>query len=400
MEPSLARHHLNAELSELRQRRLTAQKQLDQAALDIGVRASYLRDNLGQSKAKSAEIAGVSPGHLTDWMTKAADANTTLDDPLQLIPWLKGAELQSFVARHGGIARIVAGFEDTDVYMRSGIDPTRLLHAGYGGHLRKPHMIIACVDGEITAVDNVQVGYGGTGPSNAIGELTGLGLSDDDAQRIAWSRFSDTHFTDTLSVERQFNSKWAQDDTGGVSPYGDGFIAVVSLDGYTAPAAHTAITTAGREAADDPPPRRTRLRAWLDLLASPDCPAWIGSPSTRRVRIYLDRDAAALDGFASRDWRLQPYPLIIEQGALQLWVSFPALRDTAQRYPAELYQLLAELGFYTAADTLEPNSHRPAFVRWLANRGRVAPPYVDLDDRELTRIHTLPDDERWKLRRF
>ncbi len=393
-----ARDQLNHDLASLSSQRRHLQDRADSLALEIAARATYLRDHLGQSKARSAEIAGISPSHLTEWMTRARADGVEVDDPLERIPWLNGRALRDYVATHAGIARIIAAFDDTDVVMTSGINPVGFLDQG---SLRHPHLLIECGDGAHVAVDRVQVGYGGTGPSNTIDELQGIGVSDDIAYRIAHNRYSNVTFDDhNQVVDEDITSEWPRDHTGGVTPHRDGFVALLSLDGYTrAPTPDEDSTEETYGGFYPTTPERTRLRAWLDLLTDASAPDWMRGD--RRVRVYFGDAAAIRDGFTEDQiWGgdnpsrlVDVFTLIIEQGLLQLWVLMPEPADTRQRFPAELYPLLDELGFYDAVDALDPASQRSSFVRWISSLGRVPPPFVDLENWPLTRVYPTPTNQ-------
>lgn len=380
MDIPTARKTLNRELEELRWRRSRLQRDLDDTGIDIGARAAALHE-LGQPKARSAEMAGVSASHLTELVAKAREAGKTINDPLDRLPVLKGAELQEFVAHHGGPARIIASFHGADVMHMSKLEPTAFLE---GNRLISRHMMIQCADDDWTIVENVQVGYGGTGPGNARQELTGIGLDPDTAERIAHTRVSDVQLDHTLKMtaDSLFTNDWPRYELGGLTLVADRFVVTMTLDGFgQIPASEYA---AARAAADthngfEPiPPAMPPLQAWLERFDDETIP-WL--QGTRRARVYLDRNAAERDGYTMQEvygyGRGPVYTVIIEQGPVQLWLNAPRSNDPTQRYAPEVHAALGAAGFYS--EPLDPTAGRGTFVRWLADLGRTPPPYVDLN---------------------
>ena len=85
------------------------------------------------------------------------------------------------------VTRIVAGFAASDVFWSSGCDPGRFL-TNTSGSLIVPHMLWEVDSGDVIAVDEVDVGYGGAAPSRAFTLLGELGLSDADIQDLTRDR--------------------------------------------------------------------------------------------------------------------------------------------------------------------------------------------------------------------
>lgn len=399
MDAERARMKLNRNLESVRHRRSRVQQEVDDLGVEIGAISETL-NHLGQSKSKSAEIAGVSQSHLSDLSARARAAGIVVPDPRGQLDSLRGTPLREHVHVHGGPARIIASFDDWDALHMSKLNPQLFYHRGDG--LVRENMLINCADGTWIAVDNVNVGYGGTGPSNAIRELETIGLNSELSRDIAYSRVSDVRLDDSLTAidGSLFTSEWPHSDLGPIEYLDeDLFVVRIDADGF---GQENAAAAARRRATADTlhgfypsPPRGSRLRAWLAHFDDPDV-AWLyGQP--RRARVYLDWRPASDDGYATHRSHLiggfglpKVYTVIIEQGPIQLWLKVPSSNDEAQRFSPEVYAALGAAGFYT--DDLDPTAGRSAFTRWLASLGRTPPPYVDLDGLPLNH----PDPARSK----
>lgn len=398
----MARRSLNDQMSALAQRRSQAQEEIDRAGLEIGATATYLRDVLDQPKARSAEYARLSPSHMTELMRTAAEQNVSIGDPLSRIPFLARAELQAHLNKTGGAHRIIASFSRSDPLYMSGIDPSALVDKRYGQDIHLPHMLIQSGDGDWVAVDNVNVGYGGTGPSNAFRELSGLGLSPELARSITASRVSDVNLDNP--DDALLSSSWPHVHLDAPSPLADFFVVVLPTptenrlprmsvinDAFRRAQRQRTTGDAGDDGYDyteggfyptrpiDPP-----LTRWLEKLDSGDAPNWLCGQ--RRARVYLDRETAREHGFSqeSRNPWGGPravYPVIIEQGRLQLWLSIPTSNDPTILFTPEIYDALDQAGFYTTE--YRERDEQGAFWRWLRSHGSQRPAMVDMDDRPL-----------------
>lgn len=400
MDVDSARRTLNDDLNDLRRRRERLSADFDSAGTEIGAITEVLSD-LGQPKSRSAEHAGVSPSHMTELVARARAEGRSIPDPLRRIPELRGTELQNYVAAHGGPVRVLASFADLDVLHLSRLDPMAFLR---GDYLFCPHMLIQCADDEWTAVENVQVGYGGTGPGNARSELTSLGIDQATADLIAGYRVSDVALTDALVADdaSQFTHDWPQSDLSEYHYIAERLVVPIDADGF-GQIPESAYVHA-RQQKDTLhgfyglPPSRSELRAWLDLLDDESLPWRHG---VRRARVYFDLDAANDDGYTfPRRMGLgfpATYSVIIEQGPIQLWLKVPRSNDPSQRYAPEVHAALGAAGFYT--DHLDPTAGRGAFVRWMSGLGRTPPPYVDLDDIPLRFPNPSTYDERSRGRK-
>ena len=390
MDSESAREALNGQLQALAGRRARAQDEIDRAGLEIGATATYLRDVLRQSKARSAEFAALSPSHMTELMRAAVNAGITIDDPLRKIPVLRGEALQTYVRQNGGPRRIIASFADSDTMWMAKIEPEAFLDLDdrYGGLLNVPHMLVHTREGTWVAVDNVNVGYGGTGSSNALRELQGLGLDPDMAKQVAYSRVSDVDLEDPDNG--LFTNRWPHVPLGEPSPVGDFFVVVVPVEDPSARARRLGIrNVAGPRDFEQTHngfyatwPSEPPLARWISALDDPAAPEWLSGP--RRARVFLDREVARAAGFAQltlQPWQLGSYgtyPVVIEQGRLQLWLDIPTSNDPTMLFTPEIYAALDQAGFYT--DDLRARDDQSSFWRWLRSLGAVRPDFVDLDD--------------------
>lgn len=376
-----ARTTLNIRLDSLAAQRRQAQKELDRTALEMGATATYLREVLGQSKAQSAQRLGVSPSHLTEYMTRAQDAGTQIDDPLHRVASTRTAgDLEGFFERHGPVSRIVSSFESSDTLYMSGLHPMQFLQRssldGDREWLDLSHLMFQAEDGDwiMVSAGVANVGYGGTGPSNVQRLLKQLGLEDDLAYSIAYSRVSDVSFDGLNVTLADHSDHWPRYSVPAPAVRRGQLVSGVSVDGLLNAPPQPRDTAGGFSPAET---GNTRYQNWLSLLdgAAPyPTPAWMLGP--RRGRLYLDSDAAREDGFEMGRGR-GVASFILQQGDLQLWVETPYRLERDSRIAPEVYPILRESGFYT--DRLEAHDQRGAFRRWLLTRltGPDAP-YVDL----------------------
>lgn len=380
----MARRTLNSQLLALAERRARAQAEIDRSGWEIGATATYLRDVLGQPKARSAEYARLSPSHMTELMKAAAEHSIVIDDPLKRIPFLQGAQLQSYVSDRGGLRRIVASFDEDDPLYMSQVDPSSFLNRDFGRGLRLPHMLVLTRADEWVAVDNVTVGYGGTGPSNALRELAGLGIQPELAENVAYSRVSDVDLD--APAEGLFTNSWPHVHLEAPTPIGDYFVVVVPTsqgddeDDLPLDPRLSETDSSGFYGTPDSQPA---LRRWLAFLDAPDAPPWLRG--TRRSRVYLDRPAAIEHGFTqttltpwNQGYRPHVFPVIIEQGRLQLWLDVPVSNDPTVLFSPEIYGALDQAGFYTA--DFRARDDQGTFWRWLRSLGAQRPTFVDLND--------------------
>lgn len=393
MDQVTARSTLNRELTVRSERRARLQDEIDQEGRQIGAVATYLRDELGQPKARSAEFARLSPSYMTELMRSAYENGVTIVDPLQRIPFLMGPSLQQYVAERGGPRRVIASFASSDPFYMAKLDPESIRDEHYGNGLRPPPMLVQTREtNEWVGVDNVTVGYGGSGPTNAHRELTGLGIDPELALDVANFRVSDVDLDSP--DDRLRTNKWPHVPLELPTPIG-GFFAVAidvgapSYDGaISGPETDELdVTHNGFYATLSTHPLLTR---WLTMLDSAELPEWLSGD--RRARVYLNRSLAQEHGFSEHSlaasWGYEPtvYQVIIEQGRLQLWLNIPTSNDPTVLFTPEIYDALEQAGFY--ADEYQAKDAQAAFWRWLRSRGSQRPDSVDLYDRAL--LYTPP----------
>lgn len=342
--------------------------------LELGATTSYLRDVLGQSKARSAEQAGISASHMTELMARAGDQGLTVEDPLQRIAATKRThEIEDFVHRHEGIARIVASFHHPDTLYMSGVHPSRLLRRyEHSAYIYTTSLMVQAADGDWIAAAGCNVGYGGSGPDNTILLLSRLGLPEDLALSIASHRVSDVTFDGLTLVSADHSNEWPRYPVDLPDVIQDQFVAGLSVDGLL-----SRRTVSERGTMGGFYPVTTDRTAYEDWLALLDCthdyptPDWL--MGDRRGRIYFDADTARADGYLLGHDRDASF--ILHQGDLSLWIETPYVLDKRRQLDPQMYPILRAAGFYV--DDLEARDQAGAFRRWLtAQRGRE--PFVDL----------------------
>jgi hypothetical protein len=291
------------------------------------------------------------------------------DDRLQTI---KYSQLDGALSDTGEKPiRIVSGFEESDVWQGSGLSP---LFFERDEWLEVPHMAIQLDSGVWIGVQQVQVGYGGTGPGNARRALTGL-VPDDLAMKISEHRYSDVRLDDLDSSI--FSASWPYFDLD-LPSYQDGRFVVWFNEDDVQLTEHIV----GRPRSNFfPTPRSTPLlKAWLDLLRSDEVPEWCSG--TIRARVFLDATEATKQGFFVRRGGIDRFSptLVIEQGLLQLWFALSAAPEGAW-LPREAYEILDYAGVYPEKLAQEDEKAQAPFRRFLARfgfEGRQRPSYLDI----------------------
>ena len=379
---------LNIELSALARQRRHQLKGAERASLEIGARTQYLRDHLGQSKAASAQLAGVSPSHLTEWMTRAGSEDIALGEPHGRVPFLAGGDLTTFVLTHGGLRRIIASHAEHDCFFLSGLDPQQLRS---GDGLIQPRMMVQTLDGEWAAVANVDVGHGGTESENAVRALLPLGLDADLVADLVRFSASDVRFgggSDPVEPPLHSRIHPAVPLRGPSFVRGAWVVRLAPVDlleegpmgaDHQTVALHSDLWTHGGGG--------SHLQRWIEYLDS-QVGEWC--EGSRRARFYFDEAVAEAHGFQSDPSassalvRQRPYTAVIEQGRMQLWIALPVSTDPAERFVSEVHEVLRLMGFF---DDLEALDNRSAFWTWLSRLGEFASPgYVDLGGEPLRSV--------------
>lgn len=279
--------------------------------------------------------------------------------------------------------RIVSAFEESDVWQGSGLSPTFFERDEW---LEVPHMAIQLDSGSWVGVEQVQVGYGGTGPGNARRALAGL-VHEELAAKIAEHRYSDVDLTNPQASV--FSSSWPYFDLD-LPDFQDGrFIVWFNEDDVQL----THRTVNEPSSNFFPKPRSTPLlKAWLDLLRSDSVPGWCSG--TIRARVFLDPAEAAKQGFFVRRGGIDRFSpaLVIEQGILQLWFALSAPPEGAW-LPREAYEILDYAGVYPEQLALDDEKAQAPFRRFLAKfgfEGRQRPSYLDISPDGTSSLDYIP----------
>ena len=211
--------------------------------------------------------------------------------------------------------------------------------------------------------------------------IRGLGVNEQTAYDIAWRLASDVSL-ETIGTDVVANSTEAT-VLGLHLPRRIGRSWVVPF------AAEQSFGTAIKSGRPSPPRLPyvevdpLPLSRWLAYLAQPReaLPSWLRG--SLRVRVYLDREAARADGFSQQTLRPDNYshavfPVIFEQGRVQLWVTVPFSDDPTVMLADETYGILDEAGFIT--DDLRARDSQSALRRMVraATTGHKRPDRLDL----------------------
>lgn len=367
---------LLSQLVFLRTRRDSAAIQLRQVDLEIGTTIGKLLWSEGPHTLSSiARELGVSHTHVKTLARRAQSANPD-DRPEEvssqqdwLPPILDGFHAAKYLEetkRH--VVRVIASFVSSDILWMTGLSPT-LFDQG-PGRLELPHMIWELDDGSWLGIGPVNVGYGGTGGTLAFRALTRAGIDATLANRIVALRWSDTHVP---TGEVHGAKTWPRVPLDPPESLGAFYVLNVNRDSLT-----------NREQKSDETgfyPSHcagSPFRWAIDYLDSAayvyedELPKWLHGP--RRARVFLDKEAAYEQGFGERH---HGCTLVIEQGALQLWIYAYPPRDQTQLLADEAYDALAYAGLYP--ENLAKLDARSRFWRHLDHHfGPRRPRYLDI----------------------
>lgn len=369
-------HHLLAQLAFLRTRRDAAASQLREVDLDIGTTIGKLLESEGPHTCSSiARELGLSHTHVKTLARRAHDASHEHDQPntLRESDWLPpildgfhAAKYLKETQRH--VVRVIASFDSSDILWMTGLSPA-LFDQG-SGRLELPNMIWELDNGSWLGVGPVNVGYGGTGGTLAFRALTRAGVDETVAADIVALRWSDTHMP---SGTVHGATTWPSVPL--LAPKSLGAFYVVSIDRDN--------LTHRDEKTDETGfypslPAGSPFRWTIDYLDSAahvygdEVPVWVQGP--RRARVFLDKDAAYEQGFAEDH---HGCTLVIEQGALQLWIYAYPPRDQTQLLADEAYDALAYARLYP--EDLAKLDARSRFWRYLDHQfGPRRPGYLDI----------------------
>lgn len=339
---------------------------LDQRAGEI---AEQLTREDGISHSAIARRLGVSHTHVRNLIDRATSAGLRRN-PEWLTPTMSGGHAVRYLeTTRRSIARIIAGFDASDVLLHSGLHPQAFEQAA-GFPVYPPNMLWQLDDGNWLGIDDVNVGYLGTGSTNAQRALENAGVPADLAHDVAYAyRFSVTDVTAEEIIECDKES-----------PRYPGGLFVREGSAYVTKLDRQAL--AGRDRATSRRERNgetlSELEQWLHYLDG-DCPAWMNGE--RVARVFMSTESARAQGFDEPHFvsgHGGPYPLIIEQGDLQLWIPFYPPTEGPQLLSADMYQALAMANLYP--EQIAQRDHRTRFLRYLDSRfgSQERPGFLDI----------------------
>lgn len=371
---------LIAQLQSLRGRRDVAALQLARTDLEIGRIAGDLLKCEYTSYSQAARVLGVSHTHVKA-LIERADARRSNeegrsnagDDDSWAPPVFTGHRAARYLEQTGlTIREVFASFDQADVLWYTKISP-RQFDQGLGNVVSVPHMAWLLSNDQWIGIDDVNVGYGGSGGLAAISAMTRAGLPNRLAEQIAGYRVSRTE------VERgvvKGSHIWPMFPLGAPVSLGDFY--VLKLDPES---------TEPQDQRDDPSGFYPSAKAGsvfdniIEYLDGQQLPEWVQGPRTARV--FLDDYAAVEQGFA--DGR-HGYSFVVEQGRLQLWVFMYPPQDPTQLLTEDAYRALARAGLYPAQ--LAEHDAKRRFWRYFDRQfGRERPPFVDISSDQNTLRH-------------
>lgn len=294
------------------------------------------------------------------------------------LPVLKGRALDDFSDQHGGPARIVAGFNQGDVFALTHLHPNRFYDHG------RPiwaHVLIQMASGEWVSLDDTQVGYGGTGPKRTNQALQGLGVPDEVAADVARERISDVYLDGTVTTLLGGSESLLL--RGLPVPVNNTCVVPLDFEGEP-PSLHPY-----RPLKDEHNDQPSMFATWIQFLDQPTPPDW--AEGNRSARVYTDPDAAMDAGLTERTLgdnsagAIGHFQMVIQQGDIQLWVALLPPDDESQIAHPTTYDRLETAGFDVTA--LKTADARPAWRRRLTHRNKPTPDYVDLGDQPITTPH-------------
>lgn len=339
-----------------------------QGAEAIGRDALALKD-LGMSVSEIARRVGIPRPTLNEFIAAAEKSEAgahSATPPATPLPVLSGNELVTAAREGGPVIEIAASFGDADTLFLSGEPFARFVNPNWGSGMRIPNLMLRLEGRGWIGVANTTVGYGGTGPGNACQALVSVGIDDDLARDIAYgNRVSHIRFDDDGSPEYlQEGSQWPRFGLSAPEPFGDSHdrfrIRMLVDDGFPERDDSAPPREPGYQPGfhPSPPDDLTLWQRWLKYLDSP--PAWLPSPTARGGTLFTSLDAAWEAGFcdesrAEREARRQgavriglggftssTYQLIIEQGAVQLWLTAYTSTDPSVWVPREFHDVLRD----------------------------------------------------------
>lgn len=387
---------IEAELHGIRNIRYRLQDRLLHSDRRAGEFARVLVEEHGYAKSDVARILGVSSPHVGALIGRSSDAGApTMDGLIPLVPFY---DARRYLTETGTAPkRVIGGFDGMDVLLASGMSPDHFVDDDY---LLVPHMLWMTANSRWIGIDQVNVGYGGTGPGHARDLLLEVGFAEDFVRHVVDQRFFVIDIPDgDLSAAEVEVTPPVAPEVDPVSrrdlpkPRAVGKMFVVEFDQDDLRLSNRCRGKADAKAdAGDDLSLPESFGAWVDILDRPELPEWLmrgpsedeGGAGHRRVaRVFLDRAEAARQGFVARSHRMhrgpygQAYSIVIEQGRLQLWLRDYLPQDPTQPLSDEAFEVLAYAGLYPPdlAD-LRPRARFSAY--WRRILGAPQPAYIDI----------------------
>ena len=295
-----------------------------QIELEAGALAGELM-KAGVSQARIARAMEVSPPHVSKLVKKAREFGSGVGPAT--VNWLGITEaVERYAGQH---LRMVAGNSNFDVLYACGLDPSYFRE---GWALAVPHVMLVGEDGQWVGIENVNIGYGGTGPGNTHELLLGLGAPPRIAQAAKTHAFFDIELP---------SGEGLNDNPNGLFdvklPSWSGEKLVVRLEREDLPGGRGSRRGVLREPAYVHYLRA--LNGGTSLGGGVDLPKWM--MGERVARVFFDPAVARDQGFAHAGLRGgSVYPIVIEQGDLQLWLPTYRPRGTVEMLSDEVYKAL------------------------------------------------------------
>jgi hypothetical protein len=382
------REHLRNKVRRLWALRRSTEKSLREIDLELGHYGRMLM-SMGVSQRALARDAEASAPHV------GALARRSEGHPwIEKVPILDAGTALEAVGGPGRIRRVMAAFNEVDLLLGCGLDPEAFRH---GDGLLVPNMMWQAEDGGYVGIDDVNVGYGGTGPHNAHAALLSAGLSETEAGYAFGERYFDLRpgWADPI-IRRE---GWF--DLRRPRFVGSALVVEIGYADLDFTFEHKGLGSAAssslRNARGD-----LAYQAWLGVLDWPEeltgdaeQPRWLAGE--RVARVFTDADAAMRQGFISGVYSglgraPRQYDIVVEQGRLQLWVPTYPPDDPTLLLSREAYEALSMAGMYPR-EVAEKDARRRS-VRYLAKLGGgERPPYIDISSTGQRRLSHVPQGE-------
>lgn len=391
------------ELALLRAERERLSRDLDRIDVEMGRRADeILNTQEFVSKSAIGRLLGFSHTHVGTLIERArAVPESVVNDRIPVMENTIAGEYVSSIGAH--VVRSISGFTPSDVLAQSGLDP-RLFAEENRQSIHIPNMLWQLDTGDWIGIEDVSVGYGGTGPRLARDALVRAGVAESTASQIPRWRFCDA--VDVDNPDSWLTSvRWPVHgrstplilDDRMIVLFGDRF-NMLRYDWEEPKRRGSEIDETGIMPSDHPD---TPLQSWLRFLDDADeLPAW--AQGSRVARVFRNDDAAAADGFtitsglwgALRGQTIHP-SIVIEQGNVQLWGAFYRPHDTTQYLPEEAYEALAMASVYPAPlAARDERAARPwgRFVSTFFNIRDGLPDIIDISADATTELSYAPSE--------